>query len=152
MKRKSVIHLRFALQCLVQIWFPRKGWQSIDTGKIFLRYSSLMTIDWARFLYSYCSHENTNHWTAFLVQQIPSHGALWWMSENRANRNVMPAGWHSLHQYQTFIQHLPVCKSCGFCFLWLGFQKSVWRQNISFVADELWSLFVSVKSYILPLL
>lgn len=65
MKRKGIIHLRFALQCLAQIWFLRKGWQSTDTGKNILRYS-LMTIDWARFLYSYRSHEN-NHWTAFLV-------------------------------------------------------------------------------------
>lgn len=78
MKRKGIIHLRFALQCLAQIWFLRKGWQSTDTGKIILRYS-LMTIDWARFLYSYRSHEN-NHWTTFLV------------AGSGANRNVMPAG------------------------------------------------------------
>lgn len=45
MKRKDIIHLRFALQCLAQIWFLRKGWQSIDAGKIILWYSSLMTID-----------------------------------------------------------------------------------------------------------
>lgn len=33
--------------------------------KIIPRYFSMMTIRWAKFLYSYCSHEN-NHWTTFL--------------------------------------------------------------------------------------
>ena len=51
MKKKGIIHLRFALQCLAQIRFLRKDWQTTDTGKIILRYS-LMTIDQARFLYN----------------------------------------------------------------------------------------------------